>query len=340
MRVEILSSLGVCGLAISLQAEEVVTCKSPDGKFALRCVYADKQPYNGDAAIVEMPARKTVLVVDPNWTLGNVKLLWSADSQRCAYFSEKGNDYTTRVFFPRDSSFDEIPLPDLPSPKLPPKATASSETKTWTEPISWSASHDLTLEKELLDPNWGRTALKITLGFDQENRATLRSAEQEKMSIVDYFMLLPAKNFEAPLSSWLRQMRMGGFFELCDAKQRKKNIDEKNGYMHCDGDGAQPSFEVALFRYRDGRPLLAVCSAELEADDSSNAFVYLSFFELGADGKMQETKHSIFPVPDREDGRWNFELPREGRTIAVRAREGGKILNKITWNGEKFQKEK
>jgi hypothetical protein len=110
--------------------------------------------------------------------------------------------------------------------------------------------------------------------------------------------------------------------------------------MHCDGDGAQPSFEVALFRYRDGRPLLAVCSAELEADDSASAYVDLSFFELGADGKMQETKPSIFPIADSENDRLKFELPREGRTIVVRARKSGKILHKVTWNGEKFQKDK
>jgi len=36
--------------------------------------------------------------------------------------------------------------------------------------------------------------------------------EQEKVSIIDYFLLLPPENFEAPPSAWLQQMRMGGFF--------------------------------------------------------------------------------------------------------------------------------
>src|SRR5436853_5955345 len=37
-------------LADSLNANEVTSCKSPDGKFALHCVYADSQSYNGGAA--------------------------------------------------------------------------------------------------------------------------------------------------------------------------------------------------------------------------------------------------------------------------------------------------
>jgi hypothetical protein len=329
-------TLSICCPALSVRADEVITCKSPDGKFALRCVYADKQPYNGSASIVEMPARKTVLVLDPNWTLGNVKLLWSPDSLRVAYFFEKGNNYATRVFFRHGPSFSEIALPYLPVPKLPPNAMAGPETETWIEPMSWSASHDLLLEKELLNPAWGRAALKITLGFDEVSRPFVRTAAQEKMSIVDYFLLLPAENFEAPLSAWLRQMRIGGFFQMCDGKWREKHIDERNGYMSCDGDGAQPEFEVALFRYRDGRPLLALCSGELEGPDS----VSLGFFELGADGKMHEIKRSIFPVPDSTEDRWQFELPREGKTILVRAIKSKKILHRIVWNGEKFEEQK
>jgi hypothetical protein len=328
--------LGVCCLAVSLQAREVITCKSPDGKFALRCVYADSQPYNGDIAIVETATRKIVLPLDSNWTIGQVKLIWSPDSQRVAYFARKGNGYATRVFFRRDSSFNEIALSDLPSPKLPPNATAGPEadTSTRTEPIRWNGSRDLLLEKELLNPAWGRAALKITLGFDQENRPSVQSTEQEKVSIIDYFLLLPPKDFEAPPSAWLGMMRGGEYFP-CDTTP-EHNIDEKNGYMYCRGDGAEPEFEVALFRHRDGRPLLALCSGALEGPDS----VQLRFFEMGPDGKMHEIERSIFPVPDSDEDRWQFEMPKEGRTILVRARKGGKVLHKVTWNGEKFQKEK
>jgi hypothetical protein len=178
--------LAICCLAVSLNAShEVVSCKSPDGKFALRCVYAESQPYNGDTAIVDTATHKTVLPLDPNWSLGQVKWVCSPVSERVAYFAEKGKDYATRVFFRRDSSFAEVALPDLPSPKLPTNATAGSDTNTSTrtEPIRWSGSRDLLVEKELINPAWGRAALKITLGFDQQNQPSVRSAEQERVSI-------------------------------------------------------------------------------------------------------------------------------------------------------------
>ena len=115
-------------------------------------------------------------------------------------------------------------------------------------------------------------------------------------------------------------------------------IDKENGYMNCPGDGAQPEFELALFRYRDGRPLLALCFGELEGTDS----VQLQFFELGADGRMQQISQPILPgAPIKNDPgmgyvkeSWQFELPRKGCTILVRSEKTKKILHKFTWSGE------
>jgi hypothetical protein len=119
-------------------------------------------------------------------------------------------------------------------------------------------------------------------------------------------------------------------------------IDKQNGYISITGDGAQPSFQVALFRYRDPARagLLALCSGELEGDDS----VTLDFFELGADGEMHKVSRRVFPIGDRwGSGEYEskyedlqFELPRRGRTILVRSQKSGKVLRKFTWNGEKF----
>lgn len=142
-------------------------------------------------------------------------------------------------------------------------------------------------------------------------------AEAGRMTVTDYFLRLPEKYFEAPPAAWLRLLRSpgGGVY------------GPTNGYLKCMGDGAQPSFEVALFRWRDGRPLLAVCSGELEGPDSK----YLEFFELGTDGKMHLAKRAIFPVKDgKEGGSRSFELPRHGRTVLVRE------VGKVVWDGEKF----
>ncbi len=113
------------------------------------------------------------------------------------------------------------------------------------------------MEKELQNNEWGRAALEITLAFDQAHHASIAKSEQESPSVVDYFLLLPKDYFEGPPSIWLRSMRESG-----------GTIDRKNGFMYCAGDGAQPEFEVALFRYADGRPLLAMSNGELEGADN------------------------------------------------------------------------
>jgi hypothetical protein len=144
---------------------------------------------------------------------------------------------------------------------------------------------------------------------------------------------LPAKDFEGPPSIWLAQIR-----------DSESTLDKKNGFMRSGGDGAQPEFEVALFRYRDGRPLLALCNGELEGDDD----LYLQFFELGPEGKMKLVNHWMFPVPDggydAEGGAtkadWEFHLPRTGKTIVIKTHKGHKTLYKLSWSGEKFEKEK
>lgn len=83
---------------------------------------------------------------------------------------------------------------------------------------------------------------------------SLRGADDKKITVVDYFLLLPDRTFEGEAAGWLHFL-----------KQPKCGVvDLANGYMSCTGDGAQPEFEVALFRYRDGRPLLTLCEGELE----------------------------------------------------------------------------
>jgi hypothetical protein len=337
--------LGSYCLPLGVHAREVITCKSPDGKFALRHVYHEQQPFVGETAIIEVATGKIVAPLDSNWQIGELKLLWSHDSQRVSYFAdnthftEKAGACSTRVFFRNGSAFNEIALPELPSPKLPDKAGGTESDAHATrriEPMEWLRAGDLVLESEVLNDAWGRAALKITIGFDPENRAAIRKVQQEKMSIVDYFLRLPANQFEGPPSVWLRHAQTGGNAYLCEAEPREKNIDEKNGYISCGGDGAQSSFDVALFRYRDGRPLLALCNAGApEEEEENSVYSYLSFFESGTDGRMHEIDHRLLP-----EGDWDFVLPRKGKTILVRAPHSRKVLHKFTWNGEKFVKEK
>lgn len=225
-------------------------------------------------------------------------------------------------------------MPELPSPQLPdlPKPDGSnSETIKRVEPVRWLESGDLLLECELQNKAGARAALQITMGFEQGKQPMIRKTEKEKMSVLDYFLLLPPDTFEGPAYSCLNVMRANG--EL---------IDKENGYMSCPGDGAQPEFELALFRYRDGRPLLALCNGELEGADS----VQLQFFELGSDAKMQKISRAILPGTHikNEPGMGyakqggQFELPRKGRTILVRSERQRRSCTSSTGTEKNFRR--
>jgi hypothetical protein len=157
------------------------------------------------------------------------------------------------------------------------------------------------------------------------------AAELPETSIMDYFVQLPSRTFEAPTPEMLQFLDKPGTV-----------IDKKNGYVRCKGDGAQGDFEIALFRYRDRRPLIVVSTGSTEEGKGT----YLQFFENGADGKMRRIDNSIFPIADvgqtKNGGpseKWHFELPRYGKTILVRSTRSGKVVSKITWTGEKFVRE-
>jgi hypothetical protein len=161
--------------------------------------------------------------------------------------------------------------------------------------------------------------------------AHVGGAEPQEMSIIDYVAQLPREAFEGTASETLRSIRSSGAI-----------VDKKNGYIRCKGDGGQGDFEVALFRYPDRRPLVAVSTGSTDGDN----WTYLEFFALAADGKMHKLPSSIFPIADagRKEsgeawGNWRFELPRSGKTILVRDLNSGKIRHKVTWTGEKFVKE-
>jgi hypothetical protein len=329
------SSLVVSGVA-ELHANPQVSDRSPDKKYALWQEYAEKQPYHGDVKLIDAKSGQAPVVLDIQVEPFSKKLCWAKDSQRVAYFNDAEKGGVTRVFFRNATGFGEVKLPDLPAPALPAIAASkneASETRTRVEPLRWTDSGELVIEKEFQNNEWGRAALEITVAFDAENRPSIAKSEQEPPSIVDYFLLLPKDYFEGPPSIWLRSMRESG-----------GTIDKKNGFMYCAGDGAQPEFEVALFRYRDGRPLLAMSGGELEGADN----LYFRFFEPGPNGKMQVVNHWMFPVPDGgydpESGapkaNWEFILPRTGRTILIRTAKGHKVLHKLTWKDDRFEKDR
>lgn len=149
------------------------------------------------------------------------------------------------------------------------------------------------------------------------------AAEPKRLTIVDYFQRLPEQTLEAPAP------QMWKFIQ--DSKGAV--VDIANGYIQCAGDGAQGDFSVALFRYKDDRPLMAVCQGEPAETD----FWYLHFYGLDDKGNFVRLDRSLIPLGN--EPRRKFELPRKGRTIVVSDSKSGKVQAKFTWNGERFVKE-
>lgn len=96
----------------SLGAEEIIKDKSPDGKFALQLIRSND---GWDAAIVELPTKKKVTESEAAGVVEqDVKLVWSKDSQRVAYFNPDRKPGTLRVYFRSDSKLEEVALPEIP----------------------------------------------------------------------------------------------------------------------------------------------------------------------------------------------------------------------------------
>jgi len=333
-RTLILISLAIWFAFLPCDADEYVESKSPDGKFALHVTRGDKQPFPQSDAVIERATRKVIIELDRDALYApEAKLFWSGDSQRFAYVRETNQDphaVETRIFQRNGSTFDEIKLPDLPSPKLPSQASRSEKDRVYIQPVRWPDATSLELNYEIITDDGWRGAETISLKFDRQNSPKIVKTEAEPVSILDYFLLLPDDTLEFRPRHW---------------RYNETVVDKKNGHIRVSGDGAQPSYEAALFRYRDGRPLLAVCQADLEIDDPR--CVSVQFFDLGADGKMKKLDRKIFPVRDEWDsGEQNkkyqdfrFIFRRQSRTVLVLSAKTEKILHKVTWNGEKFIEE-
>lgn len=140
-------------------------------------------------------------------------------------------------------------------------------------------------------------------------------------TVTDYFKRIPKQSFTEGSPAKLLRLMEGG----------QGLVDRKNGFLRLDGDGAQVSLQVALFRMADRSPLLVVAWGILEEPD----FTHMTIFrEKG--GQMIVVDRTTFPVPDSP--RLRFELPRHGRTVKVRD-ASGELVSKWTWNGSEFLRE-
>jgi hypothetical protein len=138
-------------------------------------------------------------------------------------------------------------------------------------------------------------------------------------TVLDYYLLLPEKYFEANKEQRVKWMLDG---------RRGAVVDVKNGYIYAPGDGAQTSIYVCLFKRPHSLPLVAVKSYESDTQDYTD----LDFYEY-KNGALAEVKKGVLPVKINEN--FKYELPRYGTTIKVSDQRGGKLYG-LHWSGQRF----
>jgi hypothetical protein len=149
----------------------------------------------------------------------------------------------------------------------------------------------------------------------------IHQASAAEKGIADYFRELPPNLLESQSPSGdLDQIRRGD--------STNSFIDSHNGFMFVEAQEAQVSMQIALFRYADQRPLLAIAWGGYMGPD----YTTVSFF-TERNGRMIPVSRAILPVGDSDDLR--FELPRIGLTLVIRD-SGGRVVSKWTWNRTRF----
>ena len=157
------------------KGREEIKFPSPDGKFALR-LFADDANGRAETRIVRL--RDHALVVDLDHSgppyIWEKKLVWSPDSQRVAYFAPDRRGSTTTVYFRKGDSFEQIELPDLPSPKFAKKTPEACQI-VWhlDQPARWLKSGSLLIYSQIEDECENEAAAEITVAFGRSNEPSV-----------------------------------------------------------------------------------------------------------------------------------------------------------------------
>jgi len=196
------SILIVLGVVWSLDGEEMIKGKSPDGKFALRLIHGEE---GWETSIVELPSKKKIIDLEVVATSGDherrawvasvdtfriedyakdAKLVWSKDSQRVAYFNEDRDEHTMSVYFRNGETFEEVALPELPrcdeiKDEDPKYLTMVSYTLT---PKYWFESGGLFVEVrgewQTFKGEMIGCPQNVTLAFDAQHKGSIKKAEK------------------------------------------------------------------------------------------------------------------------------------------------------------------
>ena len=191
----------------SLQAEDVIKDKSPDGKFALRLTHGEE---GWDTAIVDAKTKKKIIDLEnvaasgdkvrTDWMVRGgyqsledygkeATLFWSNDSQRVAYFDESRDEHTASVYFRSGDTFEEALLPEIPRCDEVKEEDPKYLSTVWYKitPEAWLDSQTLLVSfsgewRTLNDKEIG-CEQNITLAFDAQHHASVAKVEKPREEI-------------------------------------------------------------------------------------------------------------------------------------------------------------
>jgi hypothetical protein len=148
----------------------------------------------------------------------------------------------------------------------------------------------------------------------------LAQSSTRPRTVVDYYMLLPDKYFEAN-----REQRLHWMLD----PKRGAIVDIANGYLYAAGDGAQTDIYTCLFKRSDGTYLIAV-----DYNDKNEVFETFLDFYVYNHGRLRKVTKSVMPVAFNK--LLNYELPRLGTTIRVTNKSGLKLYD-FVWDKSAFR---
>jgi hypothetical protein len=165
--------------------------------------------------------------------------------------------------------------------------------------------------------------LFITLAPYPTSAQTKRSESIQPKNIVDFYLLLPDKYFEAD-----RDQRLHWMLDPA----RGAIVDIGNGYIFAAGDGAQTDLYVCLFKRSNGKNLIAV-----NYNDKHDVFESFLDFYIYKRGKLLNVSKSVMPMAFNKD--FYYALPRYGNTIVVTNKSGKKLYD-LVWTKRVFRRKR
>jgi membrane-bound inhibitor of C-type lysozyme len=171
----------ILALPIVAFAAEKLKDRSPDGQFSMSL--KDEEDHEVSITLVETKTHKFVQKLSDSGHpySDGARILWSPDSKRFAYCEENRKGKLTQLYIRKDSSFEDVELPDLPEcdhPELDGSIYSYLTPKSWVKPDTLVlVAHDEWTTEDRKAHECDRT---VTIAIDSSGKASIQSIQENK----------------------------------------------------------------------------------------------------------------------------------------------------------------